>query len=58
LTDYLKLPPLDPAHDRVMLCGSMAMIRDFRALLDARGFRASPAIGQPGDYVFERAFVG
>jgi ferredoxin--NADP+ reductase len=58
LTDDLKLPPLDPAHDRVMLCGSMAMIRDFRALLDARGFRASPAIGQPGDYVFERAFVG
>lgn len=58
LTDDLDLPPLDPAHDRAMLCGSMAMIRDFRALLDARGFRASPAIGQPGDYVFERAFVG
>lgn len=54
----LDLPELDPASDRVMLCGSMAMLRDFRELLDARGFRASPSIGNPGDYVFERAFVG
>jgi ferredoxin--NADP+ reductase len=54
----LDLPPLDPKYDRVMLCGSMAMIKDFRKLLDRRGFEASASIGQAGDYVFERAFVG
>lgn len=54
----LGLPPLDPDSDRVMLCGSMAMIKDFRSLLDARGFEASASIGEPGQYVFERAFVG
>jgi ferredoxin--NADP+ reductase len=26
-------------------------------LLDARGFKISPRIGEPGDYVIERAFV-
>ncbi|NBB92496.1 MAG: ferredoxin--NADP reductase [Gammaproteobacteria bacterium] len=58
MTRDLGLPDIDPADDRVMLCGSMAMIKDFRELLDARGFTASPSIGKPGDYVFERAFVG
>ena len=53
----LGLPPLDPDHDRAMLCGSPAMLADFRALLDGRGFTASPRIGTPGHYVFERAFV-
>lgn len=54
----LGVPPLDPANDRVMLCGSTAMLDDFRTLLDARGFRHARAIGDVGDYVFERAFVG
>ncbi|MEN1729026.1 MAG: ferredoxin--NADP reductase [Pseudomonadota bacterium] len=58
LTDDLGLPALDPTHDRFMLCGSMAMIEDFKTLLDGKGFAASPSIGQAGDYVFERAFVG
>jgi ferredoxin--NADP+ reductase len=53
----LDLPPLDPACDRVMVCGSPAMLTDTCALLDARGFVASPHIGTPGDYVIERAFV-
>lgn len=53
----LGLPPLDPAEDRVMLCGSPGMLDDFRSILDRRGFRASKHIGDPGDYVFERAFV-
>ena len=51
------LPALDPAQDRFMLCGSTAMLHDCRALLDARGFHVSPRIGEPGDYVIERAFV-
>lgn len=48
---------LDPAQDRLMLCGGPAMLADLRVVLDARGFRASPAQGVPGDYVYERAFV-
>jgi ferredoxin--NADP+ reductase len=53
----LELPPLHPACDRVMVCGSPAMLADTCALLDARGFVPSPHIGTPGDYVIERAFV-
>jgi ferredoxin--NADP+ reductase len=57
LTDDLGLPPLDPATDRVMLCGSPAMLEDSCRLLDAAGFQVSPRQGEPGDYVIERAFV-
>lgn len=53
----LHLPELDPATDRVMVCGSPAMLTDTCALLDKRGFAISPHIGEPGDYVIERAFV-
>jgi ferredoxin--NADP+ reductase len=53
----LGLPPLDPAHDRAMICGGPQMLADFRAILDARGFGAAPRIGTPGHYVYERAFV-
>ena len=57
LTAELGLPDLNADDDRVMVCGSPAMLADMRRLLDARGFEASPQTGQPGDYVFERAFV-
>jgi len=53
----LGLEALDPSVDRAMLCGGEAMLDEFRALLDARGFRAARHIGDPGQYVFERAFV-
>ncbi len=53
----LGLPPLDPGEDRAMVCGSPAMLADTCALLDGRGFRMSPHIGETGDYVIERAFV-
>lgn len=49
--------PLDPATDRAMICGSPSMLKDLAGLLDARGFKISPHIGEPGDYVIERAFV-
>jgi ferredoxin/flavodoxin---NADP+ reductase len=51
------LPPLNPAEDRAMLCGSPSMLKDTCTLLDARGFQISPHQGVPGDYVIERAFV-
>ncbi|MBL8438677.1 MAG: ferredoxin--NADP reductase [Zoogloeaceae bacterium] len=57
LFEDIGLPPLDPAVDRVMICGSPGMLKDSCTLLNARGFRISPHIGVPGDYVIERAFV-
>jgi ferredoxin--NADP+ reductase len=57
LTRDLELPALDPAVDRVMVCGSAAMLTDTARLLEARGLRISPRSGEPGDYVIERAFV-
>lgn len=53
----IGLPPLNPAHDRAMLCGSPAMLRDCCEMLDDLGFEVSRRIGEPGDYVIERAFV-
>src|SRR3954463_11481919 len=53
----LGLPPLDPAVDRAMICGSAAMLADSCKLLDAHGLQISPRQGEPGDYVIERAFV-
>jgi len=57
MSQTVGLPPLDPAIDRIMLCGSPAMLEDLSELLDGRGFRASPRTREPGDYVIERAFV-
>ncbi len=53
----LNIPPLDPAQDRIMLCGSVGMIRDIRAHIEPRGF-AEGSNSQPGSFVVEKAFVG
>jgi ferredoxin--NADP+ reductase len=47
----------DPENDRAMLCGSMAMIKDTAALLEAHGLKEG-SNAEPGDFVIERAFVG
>jgi len=47
---------LDPAQDRVMICGSEAMNADCKALLEARGF-IEGTNNAPGTYVLEKAFV-
>ena len=57
LLQDLQRPPLDPAADRLMVCGSPALLGDVCELLDGRGFAISPHTGEPGDYVIERAFV-
>lgn len=57
LTARLGLPALDPATDRLMLCGGPQMLADTARLLDERGFQVSPRTREPGDYVIERAFV-
>ena len=52
----LDVPPLDAAHDRVMICGSPAMLRDLKSLLEKRGFHEGNTT-TPGDFVVERAFA-
>ncbi len=55
----LDLPraAFDADQDRVMLCGSMGMIRDVAAMLEAGGFQEG-SNADPADFVIERAFVG
>jgi ferredoxin--NADP+ reductase len=52
----LGVPPLNPAEDRVMICGSPSMLRDLKRILQERGFREGNTT-TPGDFVIERAFV-
>ena len=53
----LNLDFFDPAQDRIMLCGSMAMIKDVKAMIEPLGF-VEGSNHEPGTYVVERAFVG
>ncbi|MCO6504968.1 MAG: ferredoxin--NADP reductase [Snodgrassella sp.] len=53
----IGLPKITPEHDRAMICGSPAMLKDSCAVLDSFGLTISPKMGQRGDYVIERAFV-
>jgi ferredoxin--NADP+ reductase len=58
LFDDLGLPHgFSPGRDRVMLCGSMAMIKETAELLESFGMKEG-SNAEPGDYVLERAFVG
>ena len=52
----LGLPPLNRETDRAMICGSPAMLRDLKHLLETRGF-AEGNTTRPGDFVVERAFA-
>jgi ferredoxin/flavodoxin---NADP+ reductase len=48
--------PLDPATDRVMICGSMAMLQEHKALCEGAGM-AEGSNSEPGQFVIEKAFV-
>ena len=52
----LKLPALDAATDRVMLCGSPDMLKDLKVMLEGKGFKEGTT-SKPGDFVIERAFA-
>jgi ferredoxin--NADP+ reductase len=52
----LGLSKLNPEHDRVMLCGSPAMLRDLKHMLEKRGFIEGNTTKQ-ADFVIERAFA-
>ena len=53
----LGVPPLDPANDRAMVCGSLAFNIDVKALLEKAGLREG-ANSDPAEFVVEKAFVG
>jgi ferredoxin--NADP+ reductase len=56
LQSDLGLPPLNADTDRVMLCGSPAMLEDLNHLLRARGYEEGNHM-EPGHFVIEKAFV-
>jgi ferredoxin/flavodoxin---NADP+ reductase len=56
LFDDVGLPPLDIATDRIMMCGSPAMLEDLRGLFEERGFLEGNH-SEPGHFVIEKAFV-
>ena len=55
--ETLGIAPFDPAQDRIMLCGSTAMIKDIRHFIEPLGF-SEGSNHHPGSFVVERAFVG
>src|SRR5258708_2637256 len=52
----IGLAALEPAHDRVMICGSPALVADTRTLLNAKGV-AEGNHGEPAQVVVEKAFA-
>jgi len=52
----LGLPDLDPANDRVMICGSPQMLKDLKVMLERKDFEEGNT-SKPGDFVIERAFA-
>lgn len=52
----LGVPGLDPAVDRIMICGSPGMLRDLKHMLEGSGFKEGNT-STPGDFVIERAFA-
>jgi ferredoxin--NADP+ reductase len=52
----LGTPALDPAVDRVMICGSPAVLRDLKSMFEQRQFKEGNT-SIPGDFVIERAFA-
>lgn len=57
LYQALSAPPLSPATDRVMICGSKQVIEDVKALVAKAGL-SEGSNAAPGQFVVERAFVG
>ena len=50
----LGIPMLNPADDRVMICGSPEMLRDLKHMMETRGFKEGNTT-TPGDYVIAYA---
>jgi len=57
LFERLGAPKLNPETDRVMICGSQAMIADTKALVEQHGLTEG-SNAKPAEFVVEKAFVG
>ncbi len=55
-TDH-GLSPFNPDRDRGMICGSMEMLASCKTLFEEAGF-SEGSVSQPGQFVYEKAFVG
>ncbi len=53
----IDMPPLSPEEDRVMICGSLDMINDTKAVTESFGLREG-SNSQPREFVVEKSFVG
>ncbi len=56
LFEVLRAPKLDPATDRIMICGSVPVLNDMKALSLEAGF-IEGSNHEPGSFVIERAFA-
>ncbi|MEM6681594.1 MAG: ferredoxin--NADP reductase [Pseudomonadota bacterium] len=57
LFKHLGVPELSKETDRVMICGSMDMLNDTKALCESFGLTEG-SNASPSEFVVERAFVG
>ncbi len=53
----LGVEPLDANTDRVMICGSMGLNKDMKAICESHGLTEG-SNSRPGTFVMEKAFVG
>ena len=56
LAEMTGQPPLNPDHDRFMLCGNDAMLSDLSHMLESKGFSKATSRMQ-GHFVIEQAFL-
>lgn len=56
LFKHAGVPPLDPKVDRAMICGSLDMIRDTKAVVESFGLTEG-SNSSPAEFVVEKAFV-
>jgi len=54
----LQIAPLNPQHDRAMICGNKPMLMEITSLLGDLGFVQSMRRGTPGHFLIEQAFAG
>ena len=57
LFKHIKGGAITPDHDRAMICGSMGMTMDTKALMEKFGLEEG-SVSRPGTFVIEKAFVG
>lgn len=53
----LGIQTMHPETDRAMVCGSLGLNTDMKAILEGYGLREG-ANSDPAEYVVEKAFVG